>query len=233
MKPESNIPKESREYENYYILGVGEGGGYTGWKDKSIALRYPKIQEKVRKGAKYISIEKSQIPDFVLGELRRDPERNTEVRSRYQRFISDWEKRYKDDPQMLNRVMTSGDVRDLPFPDASIDEVVVENVFGDGNARVAESAIQELERVLAGDGVVKIFESITPETAIDFINQIQTVWWFDVKILTGQDLVQYLVKEEGLSLEAAQHRAGNKNKTGRYANFMAVLKKKKPVLYPN
>jgi hypothetical protein len=227
MKPESNIPKENREYENYYILGVGEGGGYTGWEDKSIALRYPKIQEKIRKGAKYISIERSQVPDFVQGELKRDPERNIEVRSRHQRFISDWKKRFKDDPQMLNRVMTSGDVRDLPFPDGSINEVVIENVFGDGNARVAESAVQELERVLTDDGVIKIFESITPETAIDFIKQIKRIWFFDVQILTGQALIKYLVKEEGVSLDAAQSRAGKK--TGRYANFMVILKKQKPV----
>lgn len=229
MTPESGKTNENREYENYYVLGIGEGGGYTGWEDKSVALRYPKIADKIRKGAKYISIDKSQIPDFVIPELRADAERNNEVRTRYQSFISDWRKRYKDDPDMLKRVMMEGDVNDLPFPNGSVDEVIIENVFGDGNAWVAESAIQELERVVNENGVIKIFESITPETSIDFVSSIERLRWFDVKILRGKELVDYLVKEEGLSFQAAQSRAGNK--TDRYANFMAVLKKKKQYSY--
>lgn len=148
---EKKIRPESNEYKNYVILGIGDGGGTTSsglWPAYEV---FNSIQEKIEKGAHYISIDKLQVDRFS---------QTPGIQEKIQKnFIDDSHERHEEQSGANFAV---ADANEMPLADESVNEIWMLNVTGDPDAHVWK-AFSEIARVLKKGGVAYIAEYYTPD----------------------------------------------------------------------
>lgn len=193
-EPVFRSAERNEDYKDYVILGIGEGGGSMRKYDMAISDRYPLVKEKILKGANYISVEKLQISGYGM-EGR---ESRSDMNKGYLKIIKDW--------KGPKRAFMEGDGNNLIFPDSSVNEIWVENVFGDPTANLGRKALDEFKRILVIGGTVNIFESYTPDLVIDFFKELmEESQDFEVEIYSGQKLIDYLINEQKMSEREAEN----------------------------
>ncbi len=80
----------------------------------------------------------------------------------------------KNVKEKIHYLKASGEM--LPFPDASVSEIIMSNVLGDPGAPFSGkmSMVEEITRVLKEDGTLKIVEYYTPWVADGAIEKVRT-----------------------------------------------------------
>ncbi len=103
---------------------------------------------RIKKNEHYVTVNK---------DMKREMERGREV------SVHEYEKKHFD-RKNFSPIVADG--TQLLFPDGSVDEMIFNNVFGDGNSRYPRFYLQEAARVLRKDGTIIIAETLTPESSL-------------------------------------------------------------------
>jgi ubiquinone/menaquinone biosynthesis C-methylase UbiE len=166
-QPEKLQQSAEKPYAGYAILAIGEGGGNMGSHDRPISEDFKSVADKIARGATYISLEKLEESTGMLTHVKG-------VDLPFAQLLERYIDRSKQDHE-TERNFVVGDANRLPLRENSIDEIWVENTFGDPVASFGWGSLENIARVLKPGGKLFVLETYTPDLALDLLDSIESL----------------------------------------------------------